>query len=822
MKKRPPGIPVAFSVVCLQFQAVYADATTKGMFRRIITSLLMIEGSLFLALGMVPGLDGLAQAVLQQHPEVISASHLAVLVSVTKVLQQFATLFGMACFSAGWGVSAGRRWGRRVALIVSTINLALLPVFTPLGIAGFRLLLKENTLDSGEAGGSEPKTGRRPEMASHVLTMMGSLALVGHLWIWIKQVAASQGLPVDSNERMSLLWILGCQACFLLVHETGHLLAALIVGFRFRQVNIGPFSFSQRPSGSWGFRFAWQQLLMSGGYLHAVPQTTNDLKMNWIMVVAAGPTVSLFMGLLGFLTLVSLPGGQYAGYWTLAATVTAVCAADCIANMLPLGMTDGAIFFHTVAGTKRGESILTGLEAAMLNDRADQSEGLIDPVELIRARKKAIEKTEKAEAASSLSTATQRIEYARAALRGGKANEAADALTEAGKVLAKLPEVPDLVWFQYWTNTFESASSRGSLAEANDAREKALEYGAKVTKEPMDWEALVPIQVDCARLSMSDGDFFKAIGLVQETRTACPEHRALTHFAVELLAVEAECEVRLGRRLSADQLVLAAIDVAKGLEENQRTKAMELLAHTAVRLSAAGDFGFAQQLFAVGVEGLESGAAGAVASGYRAAWAESLYENGKLSEAEAVLATMSTESVGFAIDVETLRAQLLMAADRPQEAVTVLNPFLDTPEPEPIEQTRHIAVARGRALRSWALLRSGSVEQALTDAHAACDVLMPEEHPDAAPALLTLAMAVAEENANLSEAYIQEGTRLICDSSSFSPMSKASRFTDLARCVVQVNRRDWAKAYMEQASKFRGEQRRAHVSTAAVSVASGK
>ena len=777
----------------------------------------MVEGYLFLAAGMVPGLDGLAQAVLQQHPEWISAGNLAWLVSIMKVLQQFSTLFGMACFSAGWGVSASRGWGRRVAMGVSVVNVALFPVFTPLGIAGLRLFMKEKNPTPEDAEANTPKTGRRPEMASHVLTMMASLALVGHLWGWIKQVAATQGLPVDPNERMSLLWILACQACFLLVHETGHILASYIVGFRFHQINLGPFSFSERPGGSWGFRFVWQLLLMSGGYLHAIPKTTEDLKINWIMVVAAGPTVSLFMGMLGFLTLVSLPGGNYAGYWTLAATVTAVCTADCIANMLPLGMTDGAMFFHTVARTKRGEGILAGLEAAMLNDRADRSEGLMDPVELIRMRKTALEQTEKAAAARSLETATHRIEFARAALRGGKSHEAEDALTEAHKTLTAMAEVPDGVWFEYWTNAFELLSSHRSLAKANEAREKALEYGERLTKEPMDWELLVPIQVECARLSMTDGDYFKAIERVQETRMACPENRALTPFAVELLAVEAECEVRLGRRLSADQLVQAAIDVAKGLDEKQRVTAMELLAHTAVRLSAAGDFGFAQQLFAAGVEGLEAGASPAVAAGYRAAWAESLYENGKLAEAEEILGTVPKDDAGlFSLDVETLRAQLLMAADRPQEAVTVLTPFLDETAAEPVEPTRQNAVARSRALRSWALFRSGSVEQALADAHAACDVLVPQEHPDAAPALLTLAMAVMGKNAELSEAYIQEGTRLICDSNSIAPMTKASRLTDLARSVVQVNRRDWAKSFMEQASKFRGEQRRAHVPAATV------
>jgi hypothetical protein len=63
---------------------------------------------------------------------------------------------------------------------------------------------------------------------------------------------------------------------------------------------------------------------------------------------------------------------------------------------------------------------------------------------------------------------------------------------------------------------------------------------------------------------------------------------------------------------------------------------------------------------------------------------------------------------------------------------------------------------------------------------------------------------------------------LICDTTLYTPLAKASRLTDLARSVVQVSRKDWAKAYMEKASKFRGEQRRAHVPATTGTVASAK
>jgi tetratricopeptide (TPR) repeat protein len=262
------------------------------------------------------------------------------------------------------------------------------------------------------------------------------------------------------------------------------------------------------------------------------------------------------------------------------------------------------------------------------------------------------------------------------------------------------------------------------------------------------------------------------------------------------------CELRLGRAESANALVKAAIAVSQDLDESQRAKAMELLAHTAVRLSGSGDYELAQILFAAGVDGLEKSASPAVAAGYRTAWAESLYENGKLGEAATVVAPIDSAQLGFALDVEALRAQLLLAADRPKDAIAALNPLL-TVERETAAGDEKLGLARAWALRSWALYRNGDREEALADARKACDLLIPAEHPDAAPALLTLAMEVADNDPDLADAYLQEGTRLICEAAKFTPLTKASRLTDLARCLVQVRRRDWAKRLVDQANKIR-------------------
>ena len=64
-------------------------------------------------------------------------------------------------------------------------------------------------------------------------------------------------------------------------------------------------------------------------------------------------------------------------------------------------------------------------------------------------------------------------------------------------------------------------------------------------------------------------------------------------------------------------------------------------------------------------------------------------------------------------------------------------------------------------------------------------------------------MEAADNDPELADAYMQEGTRLICDAETFTPLTKASRLTDLARCLVQVRRRDWAKRLVDQATKVR-------------------
>lgn len=771
------------------------------MFRTIVTTLLMIEGGIFLAAGLTPGVPEQMQAVLSQHPDLIPPDKLNELMQFITLVQRIAAGFGLACLVGGFGAARNAVWGRWLSVAVSVVNLLAPPLLTPLGIAGLIVLLRKPEKPEGDAGPQGAAPAAKPEPVSHVLVMIASLALVVYISHAIRGFAAGRGLPVGEGGRLDLLWIMAGQLVFTLFHELGHLLAAWAVGFRFHEINVGPFTLTQRNGEPWNFRFDWQKILRAGGYLQAIPVTTKDLRMNWILVVVAGPAASLFLGMIGFLVLVSLPGTALAVHWEWAAFITSICTADCIANLLPLGLTDGALLLHTGLQTKRGKGILAGLEAAMLNDKADRDAATMDPAELVETRRKALEQLEKSAESSALARAAQRIEFAQAALRNGDAETAAEALEESGKALAGLSGVPALIWFRFHLDSYQTETARRRFTQAAAARAKALEFGDQLGRNELGWDDLAGVRVACARLMMSERDHIAAIQTLREIRESCPSRGDFSARAAELLVVEAECEIQLGRPEAAETLTAAAIDIAQALSGGKQAGAMEVLGNAAVRFSESGDYGFADALFRVAVEGLEAAPAPVLAAGFRTSWAESLYQNGKLAESKAVLEPVNPEGLVFSSEIETLRAQLLLAEDRPAEAAAVLEPLTSAGAEG---EKRQREVARSRALRALALYQSGGAEQALADARGACDVLMPLEHPDAAPALLTLAIAVGQSNADLAEAYLQESTRLICDTTLLSGPAKAGRLMELARGAVQARRRDWGKRLLDDAQVMRG------------------
>jgi tetratricopeptide (TPR) repeat protein len=777
------------------------------MLRKVIALLLAAEGVILGLTGLLPGLEDWLGPQLREQVAFLSPSLAAGPLGEFAVLQRVLGMFGALCLLGGWAVARRRPWGRWVAIAASVGNIPLFPFLTVLGLVGLYAFARpiapvvEEPPDTA-APDDEGIPAERPAPFSHALLILGTLVLVLAFAQALREFARSWGLPVEGEKQIGFLWILAGQFGFLVIHEVGHLLAAWALGFYFREIAFGPVALVERPGGSWGWEFRWPRMLETDAYRRAIPRETAELRLNWIFVVGAGPAASLLVALTGFLGLLRLIGTPESVHWEWAAYLTALGAADFTVNLIPLAGTDGALLLHTALRTRRGRGYLAGLEAAALNDQAQQRGSQMAPARLEETRQQALEQLEKKPDVTPYEKAVQRMDVAAAAQRNRHPDVAAEALAEAERILSGLTGVPDRIWFRYWFHRYENTMARRQYTSAAEARERALELARATERESLDWDERVPIRIACARLWMSEGELDTAVRTIRETRESCPDRRDVTPHAAELLAVEAECKLRTGQLEEAEALWEAAGEVAGALPSARRAAGFELLAQAAIRIGRTGNCPFAATVFDRSVEALLAAEACEVAGECRAAWAEALYENGALEEAQRALAQVPVVEKRLSFEVESLRARLLLAEDRPEDAVAVLTPVLRNEESADGREEL-LGRARSRALRSWALYRSGDNVEAVEEARKACDLLMPEEHPDAAPALLTLAMAVLGEQQELAEAYATEGGRLIQDSILLTPHAKTSRLTDLARGAVQANRKEWAKLYLELANHQR-------------------
>jgi peptidase M50-like protein len=104
--------------------------------------------------------------------------------------------------------------------------------------------------------------------------------------------------------------ILGTTALLavVVVHELGHLLAGIAVGFRFSFFAIGPLRIERTGSGT--FRIGLnREPAFFGGAAATVPHRTDALRLRFAVVVGAGPVASLALTIVAATALYLAPGG---------------------------------------------------------------------------------------------------------------------------------------------------------------------------------------------------------------------------------------------------------------------------------------------------------------------------------------------------------------------------------------------------------------------------------------------------------------------------------------------------------------------------------
>ena len=156
--------------------------------------------------------------------------------------------------------------------------------------------------------------------------------------------------PGDLGLVSAILTALAAIYLVILTHELGHLTAGKLAGMRPILLVVGPLKLTASNNG-WKIELN-TNMALAGGLAACMPLKTENLKNNFLLMIAGGPFTSLLGGLLGFVAYKILPDSSYWNFFSLLFGVTA--AAIFLVTMIPAKtsgfMTDGAQLLSLLRG----------------------------------------------------------------------------------------------------------------------------------------------------------------------------------------------------------------------------------------------------------------------------------------------------------------------------------------------------------------------------------------------------------------------------------------------------------------------------------------
>ena len=161
----------------------------------------------------------------------------------------------------------------------------------------------------------------------------------------------------------------------LAIHEIGHVLAGILVGFEFRMITVGPFMLRKEATqpDKKQLRFRWNTRLNTmGGLALCLPRSDNKLRSNFIKFIAGGPLASLLLALLAGLVYWFFYRDTQAffvrSFWQFTAFMSGAIFLTTIIPMRSGGFfSDGARMLNLLRGGPKAEvdlAILTSTAAA--------------------------------------------------------------------------------------------------------------------------------------------------------------------------------------------------------------------------------------------------------------------------------------------------------------------------------------------------------------------------------------------------------------------------------------------------------------------------
>ncbi len=533
------------------------------------------------------------------------------------------------------------------------------------------------------------------------------------------------------------------------VHELGHTLVAWALGFRFVALNIGPLTVAKDQWGHRHVRIEWSRLLGTNGYAAAVPLSEEHLRSNAMLMVFAGPFASLNAGLLCWLLYLKVPGSAWEAYWGVLGTLAVLFTADFGANLVPIGYSDGSMLLHLLLWTKHGQDLYARHLAAKTHDEAAQRLMNQDFAGEVQLRRKALDQILARGGAPSVQLGHSYQALAYAQMNHSQRREAEANLRKSLEVLDRCRNASPIHEANSWKGLEGIHRMRQSVDEARHAATSALLAFEKVRAGDLDRVSGASVASAIAQLHADSGRYQLGLREIQLALALIPEGSKYLVQKADLWRIKMRCEAGNGNAQQAREAALEAAWLLRSpeipeVERNRAASALGALALT-IWLTGAGDT--SAELLQESIQKLEDKGPSSRTAGLRIALASVLRHEGKLAGAEATLPPESDVEPERRRVLLQERAEVFAETGRVAQAVADAREALNLAGREGEDNAIEVACAQAKLAEF--LLTAGNTAEAGDLARRACDELMPRRHPDAAAALITLALIRAGESSDV-------------------------------------------------------------------------
>ncbi len=601
--------------------------------------------------------------------------------------------------------------------------------------------------------------------------------IAGIVWLTVLWQGAafiypySHGLGLTASVHVNVwIWFFALDFLVLVVHEMGHALATWAVGYRLKVICAGPVTIRRGARGR-RIAFDWRRVLSGGGFVGAIPSSNKDLRGNAMLIVFAGPFLTLNCAALLFLALINLPGTRLARWWEPVALGSVLFIASFFRNLTPVGTSDGNRLLQLMQRSRGGEEFLNLFGASIDEEQAEESRASVDLDDEVASRARVVDQLKAGKGHDRLPLAVAYQNLGIAQFHASDVSEAETSLNAALKIFQQCRDVHPALEGNVWSVLCHIHRERHQLeavqtdyAHALDAFDRAEKKGGV---DPVQRRLVV------ASLHMHAGHPDLALVEIAEGFAALPAGPKSAMNRATLLRLQAEADFATGLPLRG----LAAASEAAGLLrspellENEGRRAVAQLVALGGALWKGGQSDEGILLTSEAIAWMEQHGSERLAARCRVGLAAKLRKAGRLDEADAALPEETDLPANQWAGFFAVRGQIRLARLRFDEAMddfargVQLRSAGVRPSP--------VTLALDKSGLAEALLGCGRVTDAERQALDALEVLLPAGHPDASEALITLALIGWQRGEDGADAQFEQAIRCIVDAPLLEPAVKA-------------------------------------------------